>query len=62
MGTFVFSFMRGMLMKLPSKVATKITTTIHGLKPTSAKAMLMTPKKIKTATPAKIRKSKMKKE
>lgn len=46
-GIVVLSFINGMLMKLPAKVAMRIKAVISGLKPTSSKATLMTPMKIK---------------
>ena len=42
-------------MKLPRKVATKISTTIRGLKPTSENAAPIKPTKIKPAVASKIK-------
>jgi hypothetical protein len=44
-GIELLSLKRGMLMKLPRKVATKISTIMIGLKPTSANATPIMPTK-----------------
>jgi hypothetical protein len=54
---YIDTLKKGLLMKLPSMVATKISTTVRGLNPTSENAKPITPKKIKPTTTAKITKS-----
>ena len=55
MGTHVLILNNGMLIKLPRKVATNISTTIRGLKPTFENAEPINPTKIKPAVAIKIK-------
>ena len=51
MGTFALSLVMGMLIKLPASVPASMRMAVVGLKPTSLKANVITPRKIRpTAT------------